>query len=160
MCDGRWALRAIEAEQSCYYLDDQIRCLLYRYVPEQRRVVSNQAGLGYFAERYDPRVTSADRGPIEPLGPWSVSWVPLEPSELPRGGVTWITEPGPEVGGVSVVDTARLAPDPAGSVTLFVDSLGVTGSGAETYLEMMLTNAERIAAAGPGSFVERAHGGT
>ena len=58
------------------------------------------------------------------------------------------------------MDTLVLPRDlEAPTVTLFVDSLGAPGSGAETYQDMMLTNAERVAEAGPVLFVERAHGG-
>jgi zinc/manganese transport system substrate-binding protein len=44
--------------------------------------------------------------------------------------------------------------DPA-RVALFIDSLGGPGSAAETYADMMLTNADRLAHAGPVAFVER-----
>ncbi len=40
-------------------------------------------------------------------------------------------------------------------VSVFVDSLGGPGSGAETYLDLMLTNADRLAHAGSVAFVER-----
>jgi ABC-type Zn uptake system ZnuABC Zn-binding protein ZnuA len=45
--------------------------------------------------------------------------------------------------------------DPA-RVALFIDSLGGPGSAAETYADMMLTNADRLAQAGPVAYVERA----
>ena len=161
VCPGRWTIRAIEAEQTCYDLDRQIRCLLYRYVPEQGRVVPDQAGLGYFAERYGFGVTPAEREPVETVGLMSVSMqIPSEPRALPSSGVSWLTEPEPAIGGASVMETPVLPRAlTAPSVILFVDSLGAPGTGAETYQQMMLTNAERVVEAGPVSFVERAHGG-
>jgi zinc/manganese transport system substrate-binding protein len=41
-------------------------------------------------------------------------------------------------------------------VAMFIDSLGGPGSAAETYADMMLTNADRLAHAGPVAYVERA----
>ena len=42
-------------------------------------------------------------------------------------------------------------------VTVFIDSLGEPGSGAETYEDMMRTNANRIAHAGLNVLVEWVH---
>jgi ABC-type Zn uptake system ZnuABC Zn-binding protein ZnuA len=54
--------------------------------------------------------------------------------------------------------------DPHGSggvsvekVSVYVDSLGVPGSGAETYEDMMRANADRIAHAGQDVLVEWVH---
>jgi zinc/manganese transport system substrate-binding protein len=160
VCVGDWAWRALEAESSCYDLDDQIRSVLHHYGSEQPRIVVNEAGLGYFAERYDFDVTPAAREPIETFDLHSVTQILTESNALPSDGVSWVVVPESTIGDGSVVDVSVVPRDlGAPTVTLFVDSLGAPGSGAETYQNMMLTNAERIAEAGPVSFVERAHGG-
>ncbi len=83
VCDGRWATRAIEVEWSLYVLDDRMRDLLLRCQRGQRRLVANEAGLGYLAERYDFIVTLADQEPLETFGPWSVTERPSGPNDLP-----------------------------------------------------------------------------
>lgn len=45
----------------------------------------------------------------------------------------------------------------AETVSVYVDSLGAPGSGAETYEDMMRINADRIAHAGQNVLVERVH---
>jgi hypothetical protein len=66
----------------------------------------------------------------------------------------------PRVERVSRVDPVAvkvaLGPSPT-RVALFIDSLGEPGSGAETYGDMMLTNADRIAHAGSTVIVQRTH---
>ncbi len=116
--DGRWVMRAMEADVNLGDLDSVIRVRLSRCDAWPRRIISSQPGLGYFAERYDCIVTS----------PAAALAAGLHPSD------DGSTEP----------------------VSLFVVSLGGPGSGAETYLDMMLTNANRLAHAGSVVFVERA----
>ena len=114
--DGRWVMRAMEADRDLGDLDSVIRVRLSRCDTWPRQLITSQPGLGYFAERYDCIVTS----------PGAALAAGLDPSD----------DHGAE------------------HVSVFVDSLGGPGSGAETYLDMMLTNADRLADAGAVAFVE------
>ncbi len=64
-----------------------------------------------------------------------------------------------------LVESAAMASDPSSEasgetpVAVFIDSLGGPGTEAETYEEMMLANADRIAHAGPTVLIERAPAG-
>ena len=115
-------------------------------IPEDRRVlVTNHEVFGYFADRYDFEVV----GTVIPSGTTLA-----EPS---TGGLddlaTLIEEQGvPAIFGETTQST-RLADALADSVgdvevvELFTESLGEPGSGAETYVGLMRTDAELIAGA-------------
>lgn len=123
-------------------LDAEIEAMVAE-VPEDRRVlVTNHDSIGYFADRYDFEVL----GVVTPGG-----------STLAEPGAADIAELARlvEAEGVPAVFAetsapARLAEALAAEVgdvevvELFSESLGEAGSGAETYLDMMRTNARRI----------------
>lgn len=158
--DGGWTTRAVEAERDLCALDVEIRDALWPRRSGPRYLLTDQPGLGYFAERYDCLVGRPDPVIVEPLGPSSVSAVPSHRDELPGGGVSRMAETEPTGVGVSRVEGwaphAAISPSTK-RVAVFIDSLGEAGSGAETYGDMMLTNADRIARAGSTVLVQRAH---
>jgi len=117
-----------------------------RVVPQERRVlVTNHDVFGYFADRYDFEILGA----VVPSGSTLAEPSSKDLRELAdlvaRAGVPAI-----------FADTSsprRLADALAGEgadvrvVELFSESLGEPGSGGDTYLDLMRTDAERIAAA-------------
>jgi ABC-type metal ion transport system, periplasmic component/surface adhesin len=115
-------------------------------VPEANRVlVTDHDALGYFAERYDYDVVGVVIPGGSTLGDSNSSELAQLVATIQKEGVKAIfgnTADSPalletladEVGGIQVVE-------------LFVGSVGGPGSGAESYVVMMTTNATRIAAA-------------
>ncbi len=158
--DGDWLMRAFEAKKILCALDDEIRDLLRRCEPGPRHLITSRDGLGYFAGRYDCIITDPDLVPVTPLGPSSVTEVPTRSHPLPEGGVSRVRVIEPTGQGVSLTDPFGLGGRRAEMVALFIDSVGGPGSGAETYEDMMLTNADRIAHAGSSVLVEPAHADT
>jgi len=146
--DGDWVIRALEAENSLCALDDELRDVLWRCGSEPRRLIANGPGLGYFAERYDCVVTDLDLSPVESLGPSSVTSVPTLVDEWLDGSESRVPQSEPIRPGVSLMDTHGAGGVSAEMVSVYIDSLGGPGSGAETYEDMMRTNANRIAHAG------------
>lgn len=126
--------------------DDTVASLL-QVVPEQRRViVTNHRAFGYFAERYGFRIV----GTIIPGGSTMG-----EPSSAELAGLVRTIE----VEGVPAIFTettessvlAEAVADELGRdvavVELYTGSLGEPGSGADTLIGMLETNAQRIAEA-------------
>lgn len=115
-------------------------------VPEERRVlVTNHEVLGFFADRYGFEIL----GVIVPGGSTLA-----EPSAADLAALAdAIREAGVPAIFADTSSPARLAEALAAEgtdvavVELFTESLGEEGSGADTYLGMIRTNAERIAAA-------------
>ncbi len=155
--DGDWVMRALEADRSLCALDGELRDVLRRCGSEQRRLITNGPGLGYFAERYDCVVMDLGLSSVESLGPSSVTKVPTLEDEWPDGSASRVPQNEPIRRGVSMVNPDGPGGVSAGQVAVFIDSLGGPGSGAETYEDMMRTDAERIAHAGPNVLVEWAH---
>jgi zinc/manganese transport system substrate-binding protein len=161
VCDGGWITRALVAEQDLCALDVELRDVLWRRDPGPRYLLTEQPGLAYFAERYDCIIGHPDPVFVEPLGPSSVTPVRTQADDEPLpAGVSRMPGTEPRVERVSRVDPVAvkvaLGPSPT-RVALFIDSLGEPGSGAETYGDMMLTNADRIAHAGSTVIVQRTH---
>ena len=145
-CADRWRAAAEGYRQELLRLDGEIEAMLDTVPAEQRKLVTNHNAFGYFAERYGFEVLGA-------IIPGGATFAAPSPADLAalvetleREGVRAIfaetTMPAglaealaAEVGGQMVV------------VTLYTGSLGPSGSGAETYIGMQRTNAERIAAA-------------
>ncbi len=144
--DGPWMERAEEYAAELRALDLEIREVLEVIPEESRKLVTNHEALGYFAERYDFDVI----GTVIPGGatladPSAAELVALV-DEIREEGVGAIfaetTEPATlaealaaELGGVVEV------------VELYTGSLGEPGSGADTLIGLLRTNADRIAEA-------------
>ncbi len=114
-------------------------------VPEERRLlVTNHDNLGYFADRYGFEV-------IGSVLPSSSTLVEASPSELDdlADEIEEAGVPAIFAEALESTDDATALGDRLGVevVTLYSDSLGEEGSGAETYAEMMLFDADAIASA-------------
>ena len=161
VCDGGWVTRALVAEQDLCALDVEVREALWRRDSGPRYLLTEQPGLAYFAERYDCIIGHPDPVYVEPLGPSSVTPLRAQADDEPLPvGVSRMPGTDTRAEDVSRVDLTALqvalGPGPT-RVALFIDSLGEPGSGAGTYGEMRLTNADRIAHAGSTVLVQRRH---
>lgn len=125
-------------------LDREIEELLEPIPPTQRVLVTSHAVLGYFAERYGFEVL----GVVEPGG--STSGASGAGLTRLAGIVRDAGVPAIFVDASSSDDLARTVADEVGGVDvveLFTESLGPPGSEGDTYVEMLRTNARRIAQA-------------
>jgi zinc/manganese transport system substrate-binding protein len=113
--------------------------------PQRRLLVTNHEALGYFADRYGFTVVGAVVPSLATGAEPSASDLDELATAIERAGVPAIfaetTQPtrladalADEVGDVAVVE-------------LFTESLGEPGSGADTYVGMLRTDARRIAEA-------------
>jgi zinc/manganese transport system substrate-binding protein len=126
-------------------LDAEIEALLADIPDERRVLVTNHEVFGYFADRYGFEVV----GTVIPAGTTAEGGSAGALARL----ATVVREEGvPAIftDEATADSLARTVADEVGDVevvALFSESLGPDGSGAETYLGMMRTNAERIAEA-------------
>lgn len=116
-------------------------------IPAQRRqLVTNHHVFGYFASRFGFTVTGA----VIPGGTTLASPSSSDLEEL-AGKIREASVPAIFIDSSQPDRLAQVLAREAGLdvavVGLFTESLGAAGSGAETYLDMMRTNTERIAAA-------------
>jgi len=145
-CAGMWHAAAEDYRAELLSLDGEIEAILASIPAEQRKLVTNHHAFGYFADRYGFEVL----GTIIPGGDTLAGPSPADLAALvdtlEREGVRAVfaetTQP---------VDLAEAVAAELGEevvvVSLYTGSLGPSGSGAETYIGMQRTNAERIAAA-------------
>ena len=127
-------------------VDEQVSAILASVPEDQRVLVTDHDALGYLAERYDYDVV----GVVIPGGSTLGDPNSRELAEL----VSTIEDQQVRAlfgdAAVSPDLLLTLSEEVGGAievVELFVGSLGGPGSGAESYLEMMMTNATRIATA-------------
>jgi zinc/manganese transport system substrate-binding protein len=140
----RFRARAAAYVEELERLDAEVEALLAAIPAERRVLVTNHEVLGYFADRYGFEVL----GTVVP----SLSTL-AEPSAAGlRDLADAIAEAGVPAIFVESSSPARLAEALAEEgaavevVELYAESLGEEGSGAETYVGMLRTTAERIAA--------------
>ncbi len=125
-------------------LDRRIADILAAVPPQRRLLVTAHDSLGYFADRYGFRIV----GTLVPGGSTLAEPNPADIAELVRQmDATGVEVIVIEAGGPSDLARAVAAesPRPIRLVELFIGSLGPPGSGADTYIRMMETNARRIA---------------
>ncbi len=126
-------------------LDAEISALVEQIPPEQRLLVTNHDALGYFARRYGFEVLGS-------VLPSSSTLVEASPAELDELADTIEAANGgngvPAIfaEALEATDDATALGDRLGVevVTLYTDSLGEEGSGADTYQAMLLSDAALI----------------
>nr|MCU0281452.1 metal ABC transporter substrate-binding protein [Acidimicrobiia bacterium] len=127
-------------------LDAEIEASLAAVPPEQRKLLTNHHALGYFADRYGFEVIGA----IIPGGSTLAAPSPADLAELVdllrQAGVRAIFAETTQSADLAEALAAELGGQVA-VVSLYTGSLGEAGSGADTYIGMQRSNAERIAAA-------------
>lgn len=141
-----WAARAGEVRAELEQLHHDIEETLRAVPPQRRKLVTNHDALGYFAHRYGFEVVGTVIPGGSTLADPSASHLAELAEVLRREGVTAVF--------ADTESPARLAETVAAEVgeevevhRLYTGSLGAEGSGAETYGDMMRTNADTIASA-------------
>ncbi|QYG92471.1 zinc ABC transporter substrate-binding protein [Iamia sp. SCSIO 61187] len=140
------------ADHAAAYVDElralaaEVEETLAPIPPERRVIITNHEVFGYFADRYDFEVVGA----VVPGGGTGAEPSAAELDDLAH----LIEEEGVPAIFADASSPARLADALAAEVggdvevvSLFTESLGEEGSGAETYAGLVRTNAERIAEA-------------
>ena len=143
-----WEHRADAYAEQILAVHEEVEQLLAEVPDDHRKLITNHDAFGYLAHRYDFEVlgtvipgssTDAETNPgafaelIETLEEAQVPAIFSENVESDRLIEQLASE---------VLDRGDLEVE---VVQLFSDSLGEPGSGGETYLEMLRTNAQRIA---------------
>ncbi len=141
-----WQARADTYVAELLETDQQIRDILSSIPDNRRKIVTNHGSLGYFASRYDFEVI----GVVIPGGstlaePSSAELTALV-NTIEQEGVTAIFGDTTESMNVAEAVAAENG-ESIEVVELYTGSLGEPGSGAETLIEMLLSNATAIAAA-------------
>ncbi len=127
-------------------LDAEIEAAVEALPAEDRVLVTNHEVFGYFADRYGFEVVGA-------VVPSLTTNAETSPRELEELAAIITAEGIPAIFAETTqsTDLAEALADEGGGevaiVELFSESLGDSGSGAETYIAMMRTNAERITTA-------------
>ncbi|MGH3442945.1 MAG: metal ABC transporter substrate-binding protein [Nitriliruptorales bacterium] len=148
--DEDWRARADAYAAEVLAVHQEVGELLDGVPESRRRLVTNHDNLGYLAERYGYTIVGA----VLPGGSTLAEASPADVAALAQlaidAGVTAVF--------VETTASQRLADALAREigqdvavVTLFTDALGPPGSGADTYLGLMRTNARRVVDALGGS---------
>ena len=123
-------------------LDTDVTEILAVVPPERRLLVTNHDALGRFADRYDFEILGS-------VLPGSSTLAEASPADLARLSDEIETAGVPAIFAEALesIDEATSLADRLGVdvVTLYSDSLGEEGSGAETYADLMRYNATAIA---------------
>ncbi len=110
--------------------------------PDRRLLVTNHDALGYFADRYGFEILGTVLPGTSTLAEASPAELERLAADIESAGVPAIFAEALE----STDEAAALADDlGVDVVTLYTDSLGDDGSGAETYAELMRYDATAIA---------------
>ena len=141
-----WRTRADDYAAELLAADEEIGALLGTVPVENRRLVTNHDTLGYLADRYGYEVI----GTVMPGG----STLSDPSSEDLARLVDVIRQAGVNVVFAETIEPAALAEAVAAEVgetvqviELHTDSLGEAGTGADSLIGLLMTNAESIAAA-------------
>jgi zinc/manganese transport system substrate-binding protein len=148
--DVAWVDRAAALRTELEALDAELTAAFATIPAERRRLVTNHDSLGYLADRYG-------FGLVASVIPGSSTAVETNPAAFAALADLLVAE-GIDVVFAETTDSdalaRQLATEVAGRgglevevVTLFTGSLGPEGSGADTYVGLMRTDAERIVAA-------------
>ena len=143
---AEWLAKAEAYAVELVAADEQIEDILDAVPPVGRRLVTNHDALGYFAARYGFEII----GTVIPGGstladPSSAEMAALV-GILEEQGVPAIFAETTEPSALAEAVAAELDGE-VEVVDLYTGSLGEPGSGAETLIGLLITNADRIAAA-------------
>jgi len=139
-----WAARAEEYSAELSEADAEAMIILDVVSDEDRRMVTNHEALGYFADRFDFEVV----GVVIPGGstladPSSAELATLV-EEMQHEGVTTIFAETTSPTRLAEAVAAEVGEDVV-VVELFTESLGDPGSGAETLIDLVVSNARLVA---------------
>lgn len=141
---GGWPERAEAYADELQRLHDDIEGVLGQIPDDQRKLITSHDSLGYLADRYDLDVIGAiiPGGATlgDPSGRQFQQLAQLIEREQVHAIFAEVTQPTRLAEAL-----AREVGRDIAVVVLFTDALGADDSGAETYVTMMRTNAQRIA---------------
>jgi zinc/manganese transport system substrate-binding protein len=133
-----------QVRDSLLETDEQVRTILADVPDDQRVLVTDHDAFEYFAQAYDFEIAGVvipgGSTLAEPSSDELANLVEVIQSKGVPAIVTDVAEPDALADAVA----AEVGDDVA-LVELYVGSLGPSGSGADTYAGMMVTNAQRIA---------------
>ncbi len=141
-----WEGNAERYAQELLVADEEIAAALEAVPDDRRTLVTNHDSLGYFADRYGFEVVATVIPGGTTLGDPSSAELADLVAVIGDTGVPAIFAENVEPAALAEAVAAE-AGDGVAVVELFTDSLGEPGSGADTLIGMLRTNAERIAAA-------------
>jgi zinc/manganese transport system substrate-binding protein len=125
-------------------LDHDVAAALATVPADRRVLVTNHDSLGAFADRYGFEVLGSVLPSSSTLAEASPGELEALGDEIAARGVPAIFAESLHASGDADALADHLGVD---VVELYTDTLGETGSGAETYIALLRTDAERIAAA-------------
>ena len=138
-----WTARAEAYAATMASTDAQIRMVVEALPVERRNLVSSHDALGYFADRYGFTVVGTLRPGGSTLDEPSSSHIADLVEVMRAEDIAAVFIELGENRSLAEAVAAELE-GTVSVVELFVGSLGVAGSGAETLSELLVTNAERI----------------
>lgn len=143
---GDWTARAEEYASELLAADGKIVEILAAVPLETRKLITNHDSLGYFAERYGFEIVGVVVPGGSTLAEPSSSELAALVNEVENEDVPaiFIETTGPSVLAEAV---AAEVGEGVAVVELYTGSLGEPGSGADTLIDMLITNAERVAEA-------------
>lgn len=126
--------------------DEEIAEILSSIPASHRKLVTNHDSLGYFATRYDFAVVGVVIPGGSTLGEPSSEGIADLIEVMRREGVRVLFGETTQPGALADAVADELGED-VRVVELFTGSLGEPGSGAETLIDMLVVNAQRVAEA-------------
>ncbi len=141
-----WMARADTYASSLTEADEMIVATLSGLEEDDRVMVTNHDALGYFADRYGFEVVGVVIPGGSTLGDPSSREIADLVETMRSEGVTAIFVETTQPSVLAEAVSAELGGD-VDAVELYTGSLGELGSGADTVIGMLTTNAERIAQA-------------
>ena len=141
-----WMSRAESYAAELAAVDERIEETLAVIPKESRKLVTNHDALGYFADRYGLEVVGVVIPGGSTLADPSSARLAALVAEIQHEGVPAIFVEAFEAAVLAEAIAAEVG-EGVDVVELYTGSLGEPGSGADTLIGMLLTDAERIAAA-------------
>ncbi|MCP3997958.1 MAG: zinc ABC transporter substrate-binding protein [bacterium] len=139
-----WASRAAAYADRLLTADLEIAALLESIPPEDRKLVTNHGSFGYFAARYDFEIIGIVIPGGSTLADPSSSELANLVESIEQEDVPAIFGETTESSAVAEAIAAEVG-ELVQVIELYTGSLGEPGSGAETLIDMLKTNAKRIA---------------
>jgi zinc/manganese transport system substrate-binding protein len=143
---GAWSERADAYSGELESAHHEIESILAAVPDQDRTLVTNHDSLGYFADRYGFTIVGTVVPGGSGLGDPSSAELAELVAVIEREGVPAIFADTSEPDALAEAVAAEASTDVA-VVQLYTGSLGEPGSGADTLIEMLRLDAERIAAA-------------
>jgi len=141
-----WAARAADYSEDLLQTEEDIVRVLESVPADARKLVTNHEALGYFADRYGFEVIAVVIPGGSTLGDPSSAELASLVEEIEDEGIRTIFAETTKATRLAEAVAAEVG-DEVTVVELYTESLGEPGSGADTLIGMLSTNARRIAEA-------------